>query len=84
MIAEVLIAVGAGACAVTVLSTLVGLWGLRPVSQVTFKSDGKTEAFSVTPQEIAKLREILEEDLGQRDLRSDAGRGPHQTPAHSS
>jgi hypothetical protein len=59
---DILIVIAGLATAVCVVSSLYGVLKKEPSAQVTVKTNGKTEAFRISPEDAARLRVVLERE----------------------
>jgi hypothetical protein len=75
MLPDILIIIAGVATAVCVVSTVYALLKKEPSAQVTVKSNGKTEAFRISPEDAAKLRLVLERQA--QTFHEQSARKPH-------
>jgi hypothetical protein len=59
---EPALVVALGGAALAIVSATIALFLDRKHSRVTLKANGKIETFEVTPDQVSKVRKIIEED----------------------
>ena len=75
MLPDILIIIAGVATAVCVVFTAYALLKKEPSAQVTVKSNGRTEAFRISPEDAASLRVLLEREA--QAFRERSVRNPH-------